>query len=243
MTIIFRKLAFILMAITLICLCNTRLSAQERKWGVGLTINGNILFHAEDRIYADTRFKPMISSSLGINIKREFNSNGRFKAQALLHVLKKKATIGFTEKSGGTTFRTSLDYQFFSADVGVNLLYENPDWRHGLRPFVGLSFASAYFVNAQSSESNTFAGSFTGVGIVADTPDEIHKWVFYPTINLGVSKPFKFRNDGHWWEWTFSAQLSPVQSFQNLQVPPPKGDLQLLRGHFHHLTFALNRFF
>lgn len=243
MAIDIRKLAFISIAITLNCFCYTHLLAQERKWGIGLTINGNVFFHTDDRIYADTRFKPMISSSLGMNIKREFNSNGRFKAQALLHVLKKKVTIGFKEKSGGTTFRTAIDYQFFSADVGVNVLYENPDWRYRLCPFVGLSFASAYFLNAKSSESNTFAGNFLGLGIVADTPDEIHKWSFYPCVNLGVSKPFQFTSDGHYWEWTFSAQLSPVQSFQNQQVPPPKGDLQLLSGHFHHLTFALNRFF
>jgi hypothetical protein len=237
------KLKLILALIAINNFYNTSLVAQDMKWGLGLTVNGNVFFHADDRVYVNTNLKPLISRSLGINLKREFAPNGRFKVQALLHILKKKARIGFKEKSGGTTFKTTIDYQFFSADLSINVLYENPEWRYGLRPFVGLSFASAYFANAKSKESTSVISSFTSFGIVADTPNEIHKWSFYPCVNIGVSKPFQLINGGNYWEWTISAQLSPAQSFQNLQVPPPNGDLQLLRGHFHHLTFALNRFF
>lgn len=220
------------------------LIAQHRKWGMGLTFNGNMFAHANNNLYANSDFKPQIKRSLGINFKREIESAGRFKSQIFLHILTKKVALGFSEKSGATTYRQTITYKFFSADIGVNVLYENPEWRYNLRPFLGLSFSSAYFMNASFREGSSLANTFQGFGIVADTPDSLHKWTFYPYINLGVSKPFRFRAEGRQWEWTLALQLAPIQSFQNIEVPPPTGnDFKLLRGHFHHITCALNRFF
>lgn len=224
--------------------CCLSLIAQNKKWGIGLTVNANIFAHANDNLYANSDFKPQVTRSLGINFKREIESVGRFKTQIALHLLKKKIGLGFSEKSGATTFRQSITYEFFSADIGVNVLYQNPEWRYNLRPFVGLSFSSAYFSSVSFHESSSSIGLFQGIGIAADTPDSLHKWVFYPCINLGVSTPFKFTRAGRQWECTLSAQLSPRQSFQNLEVPSPtSSDWKLLRGHFHHITFAINRFF
>ena len=234
----------LVLAIIVNCYHCLPLIAQDRKWGIGLTLNANIFAHANNNLYVNSDFKPQIASSLGINLKREIQSAGRFKSQVLLHILSKKVAVGFKEKSGATTYGQTITYKFFSADIGINVLYENPEWRYNLRPFVGLSFASAYFMSASFNERSRLISSFTGFGIVADTPDSLHKWTFYPYINLGVSRPFRFTTEGKQWECTLAVQLSPVQSFQNIEVPPPTGNtFKLLRGHFHHITFALNRFF
>ena len=234
----------LVLAMIINCFYCLPLIAQDRKWGIGLTLNANMFAHANDNLYANSDFRPQIKSSLGVNLKREIESAGRFKSQILLHLLRKKVALGFSEKSGATTYGQTITYEFFSADIGINVLYENSEWHYNLRPFVGLSFSSAYFTRASFREGSSSINVFQGVVIVADTPDSLHKWVFYPYINVGVSTPFKFRQEGKQWECSLAVQLSPVQSFQNLLVPPPTGnDFKLLRGHFHHMTFALNRFF
>ena len=136
---VFRLLVVIIIFNCFYCL---PLIAQDRKWGMELTFNGNMFAHANNNLYANSDFKPQIQSSLGINLKREIESAGRFKSQVFLHLLTKKVALGFSEKSGVTTYKQTITYKFFSADIGVNILYENPEWRYNLRPFVGLSFSS-----------------------------------------------------------------------------------------------------
>lgn len=234
----------LIIAIIINSFCCLQLIAQDRKWGMGVTFNSHIFAHANNDIYANSDFKPAIKNALGVNLKREIGSAGRFKTQVSLHLLKKKVALSFSDKSGATTYRQTIKYEFFSTDIGINVLYENAEWRYNLRPFVGVSFSSAYFFRTMFQQGSRSIGLFQGRGMEANTPDSIHKWVFYPYINLGVSKPFTFREEGRQWECTLALQLSPIQSFQNLEVPPPTGnDLKLLRGHLHHITFALNRFF
>jgi hypothetical protein len=214
-------------------------SAQDVKWGIGISTNVHLFYHSNNKLYANSVFHPVASRTYGIVFKREFTSKGHFKSQVNLNWLGK--TVALSSSQNNT--KQSFTYNFFSADLGVNVLYDNPETPFNLRPFVGLSLASSYFISATNRQSSSTSNTSRGFNIEAKTPEDSHKWYFYPCFNLGVSRLFQLRKEGHFWELALSAQLSPVTSFSTLQVPSPTNNLQLLAGNLHGISLSVNRFF
>jgi hypothetical protein len=223
----------------ILCFAYSSISAQEIKWGIGLSLNYHLFYHSNNNVYVNSVFRPAASRTYGIGLKREIASKGLFKTQVGLNILKKNVALS----SKDDNYKQTLNYQFFATDVSVNILYDNPETRYKLRPYVGLSLISSYYIGARYREKwKSFSGS-KGFGVGAISPEESYKWYLYPCLNLGVSKLFHLRKEGHTWEGTLSTQLSPAQSFRNLNVPSPINNVQLLAGNLHQISLAVNRFF
>lgn len=223
----------------LLCFTWSTISAQEIKWGIGLSLNYHLFYHSNNNLYANSVFRPAVSRTYGIGLKRQIASKGIFKTQVGLTILKKK--VALSSKDGN--YKQTFNYSFFGTDLSVNVLYDNPETRYKLRPYVGLSLISAYYIRAAYSQKVSFFSISEGSSIAAISPDDSYKWYLYPCLNLGVSKLFHLRKEGHVWEGTLSTQLSPAPSFRQLNVPSPTNDVQLLAGNLHQITLSINRFF
>lgn len=223
----------------LLCFTFSFISAQEIKWGIGLSLNYHLFYHSNDKLYANSVFRPTVSRTYGIGLKREIASKGVFKTQVGLTILKKNVALG--SKDGN--YRQTFNYSFFATDLSVNILYDNPEMRYQLRPYVGLSLISAYYFRSVYRQKDSFFNTSRGFNMEVLSPNDSYKFYFYPCLNLGVSKLFHLRKEGHVWEGTLSTQLSPAPSFRNLNVPSPTNDVQLLAGNLHQITLSINRFF